>query len=108
MITAQQQKAIDAIMDSFDFSQVAKCMKALNWGWGPRKIVPDESEIRQSARQRMRSACSEHNKEKRMVYVNSGGFVATCDHDSLRLAFEIEDRDEEITAATSSESTGDK
>jgi hypothetical protein len=97
VITNPQQNAIDAIMDSFNFSRVAKCMQALKWGWGEAKEIPDEAQIRKSARQRMRTACEQYNTQKRMVYVSSGGFVASCDHESLRLAFEIEDREEEIT-----------
>lgn len=97
MISEQQQNAIDAIMDSFNFARVAKCMEALNWGWGEQKMVPDEATIRKSARSRMRTACEQYNKQKTMMYVSSGGLVASCDGKSFRLAFEVADLDEDIS-----------
>ena len=56
------ENKIDAIMDSFDFTSVAKCMKLLEWGWNIgdgnfTTAVPEEYEIRQKARKLMKECC---------------------------------------------------
>jgi hypothetical protein len=67
------QAQIDEVMDSFDFASVEKIMQALDWKWiteeGNKKEIPDEYEIRRSARERMRSAV-------KAGYCCSGGFAA--------------------------------
>jgi hypothetical protein len=67
------QAQIDEIMDSFDFASVEKIMVALDWKWatgeGMKKEIPDEYEIRRSARNRMRDAA-------KVGYSSSGGFAA--------------------------------
>jgi hypothetical protein len=67
------QAQIDEIMDSFDFASVEKIMAALDWKWatggGNKKEIPDEYEIRRSARNRMRDAA-------KVGYSSSGGFAA--------------------------------
>jgi hypothetical protein len=67
------QEQIDEVMDSFDFASVEKIMLALDWKWatgeGMKKEIPDEYEIRKSARERMRGAA-------RSGYCSSGGFSA--------------------------------
>ena len=67
------QEQIDEVMDSFDFESVEKIMQALNWQWatseGMKKEIPDEYEIRRSARKRLQDAV-------RAGYSSSGGFSA--------------------------------
>lgn len=46
---------MDEIMDSFEFDKVLSVMQHLDWEWRDSG-VPDEYEIRQSARRTMRSA----------------------------------------------------
>jgi len=63
------QEQIDNIMDTFEFGRVHEMMKAVGWGWGEPNVVPDESELRKSARRHlndMRSNCIS----------SSGGFTA--------------------------------
>jgi hypothetical protein len=67
------QEQIDEVMDSFDFESVEKIMQALNWQWatseGMKKEIPDQYEIRKSARRRMQCAA-------KAGYSSSGGFSA--------------------------------
>jgi hypothetical protein len=67
------QEQIDEVMDSFDFESVEKIMHSLNWEWstgeGMNKEIPDQYEIRKSARERMRAAA-------KVGYSSSGGFSA--------------------------------
>ena len=67
------QEQIDEVMDSFDFASVEKIMAALDWKWatgeGNKNEIPDEYEIRRSARNRMRDAAT-------AGYSSSGGFSA--------------------------------
>ena len=70
-------------MDWFDFASVATTMKALGWKWaqldGGR--VPDVSEIREFARERLEEAsCRKSN------YSACGGFEAEYDPDSSSLS----------------------
>jgi hypothetical protein len=67
------QAQIDEVMDSFDFASVEKIMIALDWQWatgeGMKKEIPDQYEIRKSARKRMQRAAE-------VGYCTSGGFSA--------------------------------
>jgi hypothetical protein len=67
------QEQIDEVMDTFDFATVRKIMAALDWKWatseGMNREIPDEYEIRRSARNRMRDAA-------KVGYSSSGGFSA--------------------------------
>ena len=67
------QEQIDEVMDTFDFARVEKIMAALDWKWatseGNKNEIPDEYEIRRSARKRMRDAA-------KVGYSSSGGFSA--------------------------------
>ena len=80
---------INEIMDYFDFSRVHKAMTALNWTWGLIGI-PDEPELRQSARKRLQETSTQHNG----WYSSSGGFTASKDSDGyLSLRFDLESWD---------------
>jgi len=63
------QEQMDEIMDSFEFDKVASVMQHLNWEWKDAG-VPDEYEIRQSARRTMKSAIECNGT------AGSGGFTA--------------------------------
>jgi len=41
---------IDEIMDTFDFKKVKKTMEMLEWAWSSSGGIPDEYEIRKTAR----------------------------------------------------------
>jgi hypothetical protein len=56
-MTEEQRKAVDNIMDWFDFEKVHKTMKALRWEWvGAEEKIPCQGEIREMARQLLTEA----------------------------------------------------
>jgi hypothetical protein len=66
------QEQMDEIMDSFEFDKVLSVMQHLNWEWKDAG-VPDEYEIRKSARRTIKSAI-EYNGTS-----STGGFTAIVD-----------------------------
>ena len=68
------QKQIDSIMDTFDFRKVSDTMEALNWTWymDGEDRVPEESEIRSHARNRMKELFHSAGSD-------SGGLSASLD-----------------------------
>lgn len=74
-----KSEMIDDIMDNFDFSRVAKCMKALNWKWHDvdgSMDVPEEHNIRRSARKLMNAA--KDVCHRRTFITGTGGFYVQC------------------------------
>ena len=60
-----KSKMVEDMMDCFDFRRVHQCMTALEWGWftlGGR--VPEEWEIRKSARKLILSVPETYNHEE--------------------------------------------
>ena len=56
-MTEDQRKAVDNIMDWFDFDKVHRTMKALRWEWiGAEEKIPCQGEIRERARQLLTDA----------------------------------------------------
>jgi hypothetical protein len=97
------QKHTDEIMDNFDFSKVQKVMELIDWKWGihPNNYVPNEAELRSSARSLIKNcikALSEFNTDR--AFSACGGFVVEVfeipddfdlDEDSaIALTFELE------------------
>lgn len=62
---------MDEIMDSFEFDNVLSVMHHLDWKWNSE--MPDECEIRRSARKTMKSAIECNGLS------STGGFTATID-----------------------------
>ena len=73
MMTKEEviQKQIDEIMDTFEFDKVAKFMYITDWTWeiGVNRHTPDEWELRQSARARLKEAA-------KSGFSMTGGFTA--------------------------------
>ena len=87
----KQQKAIDKIMDWFDFSKVHQTMVSLEWKWvSAEDGVPTEPEIRETARRLMEDAI----KDK--ISIATGGFRVHYDKkdDFISLSFVISEWDE--------------
>ena len=87
----KQQKAIDKIMDWFDFSKVHQTMVALNWKWvSAEDGIPTEPEIRETARRLMEDAI----KDK--ISIATGGFRVHYDKkdDFISLSFVISEWEE--------------
>jgi len=75
------QDYIDDIMDCFDFEKVHKAMNALKWWWASTNGVPEMWEIKQSARERIKSAMlglssQQFNNGMRTYGSSTGGFTA--------------------------------
>lgn len=71
-MTEEQRKAVDNIMDWFDFDKVYKTMKALRWEWvGAEEKTPCHGEIRERARELLVNAIESDTS------VGSGGFQVT-------------------------------
>ena len=65
----KHKKAIDKIMDWFDFSKVHRTMVALEWKWASAEDgIPTEPEIREMARRLMEDAINQK------VSIGTGGF----------------------------------
>jgi len=74
MLTTEDHKNINLIMDSFDFERVQKAMIATGWKWANRKedgklMFPSLFDIKQSARSLLESS-------KTVSGISSGGFHA--------------------------------
>ena len=68
------QEQIDEIMDTFDFERVHRVMVSEDWTWGSGNgaSVPDVTQLRIAARERLKSAA-------RDGLSSTGGFTATRD-----------------------------
>ena len=71
-MTEDQRKAVDNIMDWFDFEKVHKTMRALRWEWvGAEEKIPCQGEIREKARQMLTQAIETE------MSIGSGGLQVT-------------------------------
>lgn len=83
-----QKKAIEEIMDNFDFKKVRKAMLALDWRWMDIDRVPFVSELREEAK---RMLVDTTDKDENPYYLSSSGFDAVCDTEkkAMRLIFYV-------------------
>ena len=81
------QEQIDHIMDEFDFARVRQMMADVgwNWGWDSEAHIPDEVELRRSARGHLRACAFDGN-----AVSGSGGFTAMKDDGRLCLFWGID------------------
>ena len=71
-MTEEQRKAVDNIMDWFDFEKVHKTMRALRWEWiGAEEKIPCQGEIRERARKLLTDAIQSE------MSIGSGGLQVT-------------------------------
>ena len=87
----KHKKAIDKIMDWFDFSKVHQTMVALEWKWvSAEDGIPTEPEIRETARRLMEDAI----KDK--ISIATGGFRVHYDKkdDFISLSFVVSEWNE--------------
>ena len=79
-----KSEMIDDIMDNFDFSRVAKCMKALNWKWmSVPEGIPDEHDIRKAARKLLQGVPNTFSKDER--YTGTGGLFVRAWYENTEL-----------------------
>jgi hypothetical protein len=89
-MTEEQRKAVDNIMDWFDFEKVHKTMKALRWEWiGAEEKIPCQGEIRERARQLLTDAIQSE------MSIGSGGLQVTYvpDEGFIKLEFVVSEWD---------------
>ncbi len=87
-----QKKAIEEIMEEFDFKKVHKTMVCLNWKW--RGERPSKEEIIDTAKKLLEEVCSTTNEPvKNISYLSTGGFFLECDYKNkaLSLSFVVSD-----------------
>jgi hypothetical protein len=71
-MTDEQRKALDNIMDWFDFERVHKTMRSLRWEWlGTVEGIPCLGEIKERARGLLTDSIEQETS------VGSGGFQVT-------------------------------
>ena len=91
MMQNKHKKAIDKIMDWFDFSKVHRTMVALEWKWvSAEDGIPTEPEIREMARKLMEDSINQK------VSIGTGGFRVHYNKkdDFISLSFVISEWDE--------------
>jgi hypothetical protein len=80
------EEQIEEIMDEFDFEQVHKVMKFLDWRWledvNSEGGVPSISDLRKSSRKLLKEASGMKN-----VKISTGGFLAENNGNYLTLRF---------------------
>ena len=87
----KHKKAIDKIMDWFDFSKVHRTMVALEWKWASAEDgIPTEPEIREMARRLMEDSINQK------VSIGTEGFRVHYNKkdDFISLSFVISEWDE--------------
>lgn len=91
-LTTAQRKAIDYVLDEFDFEKVHRIMKLLDWKWwegdAAYKLfsIPTIPRLRKTAREALMMV-----EEGGMG--GTGGFIAMKHGDYYRLIFELEAAD---------------
>ena len=77
-----KQELIDEVMDNFDFTKVAKAMKALGWVWATTQFdVPTESDIRKQVRELLNKVYDSSIRTEEDCTIGTGGFEATYESD---------------------------
>ena len=92
-----RQKAIDEIIEYFDWNKVHKTMEFLNWTWATTdNEVPTIGQLFNNAVRLLQDAYDGALKEKQDYMVGTGGFYARAILDNetkeiteLRLVFEL-------------------
>lgn len=73
MITPEQQRQIDYIIDNFDFTKVHEYMVSVGWKWWDSKTnemeIPEEYKLKTTARKYLKESF-----EQKLSRTGSGGF----------------------------------
>ncbi len=75
-----EEQTIEKLISSFDFEQVHKIMKHLDWLYWDSKETPSIERLKETAIYNLKSCCNTLNNKqgKKKVVCGSGGFVATA------------------------------
>ena len=73
------QKQIEDIMDEFNFGEVRKVMESLEWTWSETGCIPEEYDLRKSARKLLKHAAEmiDESLDVSGGSTATGGFYAT-------------------------------
>ena len=73
------QKQIEDIMDEFNFGEVRKVMESLDWSWHETGCIPEEYDLRKSARKLLKHAAEmiDESLDVSGGSTATGGFYAT-------------------------------
>lgn len=78
MTKERAQQHLDSIMDNFDFRNVHKAMRALDWVWASNDMeVPEPYHLREQVRRLFWDCFS--NKEQSLITTACGGFWVSLD-----------------------------
>ena len=78
-MTPYEEQHLDELMDSFDFTRVARAMRALEWRWASAENgIPVEPHIRATvrsyARQAIHQALTNTGHQPGRGFIGTGGF----------------------------------
>lgn len=75
-----EEQTIEKLIASFDFEQVHKIMKHLDWQYWDSKETPSVERLKETAIYNLKSCCNTLNNKqrKKKAVCYAGGFVATA------------------------------
>ncbi len=82
-----QKKAIEEIMNEFDFNKVRNVMVFLNWSWS-EKTPPSIKSLRDHANRSLTDVCEEADN-KNFYFIEGGGFKTMIFPQAKRLSLEF-------------------
>lgn len=93
-----KEKAIENIIENFDFERVCKVMKYLDWKWRDAEESPSIGALVIEAQKQLSYAFDECLKRKKDIKTGTGGFVCRATYDNskvdiLELVFELDSWD---------------
>lgn len=87
----KKKKAIEHILDNFDFERVHKAMTALDWEWASTDGVPEIPDLRKKARRLLKDVAK---RKEDKFFTGTGGFEVSKEDGILELKFVIAEWDE--------------
>jgi hypothetical protein len=87
----KKKKAIENILDNFNFESVHKAMTVLNWTWYFTDGVPKISDLRKEARRLLKDVAK---RKEDKFFTGTGGFEVSKEDGILELKFVIAEWDE--------------
>lgn len=73
-----KEKAINTIIENFDFVKVHTAMEALDWGWATYQIAPTIDELKEHATELLNKCYEKAIKEKTDYFISCGGFIVNA------------------------------
>jgi len=87
-----KEKAIETVMENFDFERVHKAMEAVGWSYFSAEGTPEIASLKQTARKLLQDVAD----DRRITEAATGGFSAERSTEGefklFRLSFSVEER----------------